>query len=270
VDDAFDTLKNQRVRAANASVARFPDRYFCPVCQSEVYYASGEFQSPHFRHLPGNEHEDCERYSKNFHRDVPLSHHEFEHLDAVLIATQRDAFVSFAVRFRPAYQAGVVHFISGEISTPYTIHSALRQQYFRVSSPEKTYVVKAQQAAQDHELHIVEGFDETPAVFRATDRETVRIPKHRVLKPGGHIVVSRKPIDNFHVLVAAQPLKTIPGLHATLIEIPNDPNWQVRQNLKSLLHFDVAAKIADYGFLSPSGSSRAQGTESRLQEVTLH
>jgi hypothetical protein len=257
MDDAFDTIRKQRVRAVNATVARFPDRYLCPVCQSEVYYAAGE-QFPHFRHWPGNDHDDCERYAKNFHRDVPLSQHEYEHLDAVLVATQTPAtqgnLVSFAVRFRPAYRAGFVHFISGETSTPYTIHSNLRQQYFPVSVPEKNYLIKAQLRGRDHELHIVEGFDEVPVVFRATDGEAVRIPRHRVLKPGGYIVVSRKPIRDFHALVEAQSWKTIAGLHAALIQIPEDPSWQVRENLKSLLHFEIAARIADCGFLSPASA----------------
>jgi hypothetical protein len=258
MDDAFDTIRKQRVRAANASEGRFPDRYLCPVCQAEVFYASGQFQSPHFRHRPGNEHEDCERYAKNFHLDVPLSQHEYEHLDAVLVAAQSSAkkgtFISFAVRFRPAYHAGFVNFIAGESSTPYTIHPNLRQQYFQISVPEKNYLIKAQLSGRNHELHIVEGFDETPAVFRANDREAVRIPKHRVLKPGGYIVVSRKPIHNFHESVEAQSSKTIAGLHATLIQIPEDPNWQVRQNLKSLIQFDIAASIADYGFLTPASA----------------
>ena len=258
MDDAYDTIRNQRVRAASASAAWFPDRYLCPVCQSEVFYASGEYQSPHFRHRPGNENDDCERYAKNFHRDVPLSQHEFEHLDAVLVAKQSSTaqrnFVSFAVRFRPAYKAGFVHFISGETSIPYTIHSDLRQQYFRVSVPEKNYLIKAHINGRDRELHIVEGFEDLPAVFRATDHEAVRIPRHRVLKPGGHIVVSRKPIHKFHALVGAQPLKTIAGLHATLIQIPEDPTWPVRENLKSLLHFEIAARIADCGFLSPASA----------------
>jgi hypothetical protein len=258
MDDAFDTIRKQRVRAADTSAARFPDRYLCPVCQSEVFYASGEFQSPHFRHRPGNENDDCERYAKNFHRDIPLSQHEYEHLDAVLVATQSSAaqgsLVSFAVRFRPAYRAGFVHFISGETSTPYTIHSDLRQQYFRISVPEKNYLIKAQLKGRDHELHIVEGFDDVPVVFRATDGEAVRIPRHRVLKPGGYVVVSRKPIRDFHALVGAQSLKTIAGLHAALIQIPEDPSWQVRENLKSLLHFDIAARIADCGFLSPASA----------------
>jgi hypothetical protein len=255
--DAFDTVRNQRVRAANATASRFPARYLCPVCRSEVYYAAGE-QSPHFRHLPGNEHDDCERYAKNFHQDVPLSQHEYEHLDAVLVATQiltqQGTLVSFAVRFRPKYQAGFVHFISGEKSTPYTIHSNLRDQFFQISAPEKNYLVKAQLTGRDHELHIVEGFDETPAIFRATDQEAVRIAKHRTLKPGGHIVVSRKPIPDFHASLGSQTLHTLRGLHAALIQIPENPNWQVRENVRALLHFEITAKVAVYGFLSPSSA----------------
>ncbi len=247
MNDAFDTVRNQRVRAVSASAARFPDRYLCPVCQSEVYYAAGEL-CPHFRHRPGDDHDECERYAKNFHRDVPLSHHEYERLDAVLVALQTPSVqgnvVSFAVRFRPAYKAGFVNFISGETSTPYTIHPNLRQQYFRISAAEDNYLIKAPLRGRDHELHIVEGFDDVPVVFRDTDGEAVRIPSHRVLKPGGYVVVSRKEINGFHALVVAQTLRTIGGLHAALIQIPEDPSWQVRENLKSLLHFEVAARIA--------------------------
>ena len=257
MDDAFDTIRNQRVRAASASAGRFPDRYLCPVCQSEVFYAAGEFQSPHFRHRPGSEGDECERRAKNFHRDVPLAQHEYEHLDAVLVAAQSplngETLVTFAVRFRPAYQAGIAHFIAGERSIPYTIHTTLRQQYFPIDSPEKSYLIKAEITGKQHELHIVEGFDERPAVFRATDREAVRIPKHRILKPGGHIVVSRKPIRHFHQVVQQETLKTIQGLHAMSIQIPEDPSWQVRQDLESILGFEIAAKIADYGFLAPVG-----------------
>ena len=227
----------------------------CPLCQSEVYYAAGE-QTPHFRHLPGNDHEDCENYARNFHRDVPLSDHEYEHLDAVLVAIQsplnHEPFISYAIRFRPAYKAGSVNFISGEKSTPFTIHRTLRQQFFPVSVPEKHYEIKAKLSGRVHENHIVDGFENVPAVFRATDREAVRIPSHRVLKPGGYIVVNRKPIDDFHPSLAAQTVKTIPGLTAKLIQIPESPNWQVRQNVKSLLHFEIATKMADYGFLCPS------------------
>jgi len=228
------------------------------MCQAEVFYAAGDFQSPHFRHRPGSDDDECERRAKNFHRDVPFSQHEYEHLDAVLVATQsltnRGMLVTFAVRFRPEYQAGVAHFIAGNEATPYTIHSNLRQQYFHITAPEKNYQIKAQLGGSQHEVHIVEGFDEAPAVFRSTDRESVRIPNHRVLKPGGYIVVSRKAIGNFHALVQPKTLKTIQGLHATLIQIPEDASWQVRQNLQSILGFEITAKIADYAFLSPANA----------------
>lgn len=225
------------------------------MCQSEVFYAAGAFQSPHFRHRPGSDDDECERRANNFHRDVPLSQHEYEHLDAVLVATQsphaQETSVAFAVRFRPAYQAGFVHFIAGESSVPYTIHPNLRQQYFQITTAEKNYLVKAHLNGRQHELHIVEGFEEEPAVFRASDREAVRIPKHRILKPGAYIVVSRKVISNFHPLVQPKSIKTIRGVYATLIQIPEDPSWQVRQNLQAILHFEIAAKIADYGFFAP-------------------
>jgi hypothetical protein len=35
MDDAFDTFRSQRVRAANASAARFPERYLCPLCLTD-------------------------------------------------------------------------------------------------------------------------------------------------------------------------------------------------------------------------------------------
>ncbi len=258
MDDAFDTIRNQRVRAVDASAARFPDRYLCPVCQSEVFYASGEFQSPHFRHRPGNENDDCERYATHFHREVPLSQHEYERLDAVLVALQaagpQGNLVTFAVRFRPAYEAGLVNFIAGEVSTLYTIHSNLKQQFFRITTPENNYLIKAQLKGRDQELHIIDGFDNLPVLFRAADREAVRIPRHRVLKPGGYVVVSRMPIGNFPAQVKVERLKTIIGLHAIIIQIPEDPNWQVRESLKALLHFEIAPRIADWGFLSPANA----------------
>lgn len=256
VDDAFDTFRKQRVRAVNAKDSPFPERYVCPLCQTEVVHASGPFVADHFRHRRGTDHDECERYSKNFQRDVPLSQHEYEHLDAVLVATlsafKHEPFVSFAVRFRPAYKAGFASFISGETSTPYTIHKKLRQQYFHISGPEKNYLIKATLSGRNHEVHIVDGFADVPVVFRATDREAVRIPQHRILKPGPYIVVSRKPIDNFHPLLAGQIIKTISGLNAKLIQIPENPNWQVRQNVKSILRFEIATRVADYGFLLPT------------------
>lgn len=256
VDDAFDTFRNQRVRAVSAKDSSFPERYVCPLCQTEVVHASGPFVADHFRHRRGTDHEECERYSKNFQRDVPLSQHEYEHLDAVLVASQsafrHEPFVSFAVRFRPAYKAGFVNFISGEKSTPYTIHERLRQQYFHISVPEKNYIINASLSGRNHEIHIVNGFDDAPAVFHATDREAVRIPKHRILKPGGYIVVSRKPIDRFHPSLVTQTIKTLSGLNAKVIQIPDNPSAQVRQNIKSLLQFEITTKIADYGFLNPA------------------
>jgi hypothetical protein len=256
VDDAFDTLRNQRVRAANAKDLSFPERYICPLCQTEVVHASGLYVSDHFRHRRGTDHEECERYSKNFQRDVPLSQHEYEHLDAVLVATQsamkHEPSVSFAVRFRPAYKAEHVNFISGEKSTSYTIHEKLRQQYFHIFVPEKNYVINAQLSGRNHEIHIVDGFDDGPVVFRASDREAVRIPKHQILKPGAYLAVSRKPIDKFHPSLCAQTIKTIPGLNAKVIQIPENPNCQVCQNVRSLLQFEIATKVADYGFLLPT------------------
>src|SRR5438552_18891902 len=110
MDDAFDTFRNQRIWAAAATTSRFPGHYICPLCRTEVILASGYIVCKHFRHLRGTDHEECERYSKNFGREVPLSQHEYEHLDAVLVAnetsTKDSDNVSFAVRFRPAKKAG--------------------------------------------------------------------------------------------------------------------------------------------------------------------
>ena len=228
MDDAFDTVKNQRVRAANATASRFPGRYICPVCQTEVAYASGAYVSAHFRHCRGTDHEQCERYSRNFHVEVPLARHEWEHLDAVLIsqtyASQGQPFVSLAVRFRPAYAVKSVTFVSGRNSTPYFVHHNLRQQYFRISEAEENYLVKAQLPAGECESHIVEGFGPNPAVFRASEREAVRLPCHRILRPGGHLVISKLSLQPlFHSSLLAESRPTIPGLYATLIRIPEDP-----------------------------------------------
>jgi hypothetical protein len=264
VEDAIDTFRNQRVWATAASTSRFPDRYICPLCRTEVALASGPFVCKHFRHLRGTDHDECERYSKNFGREVPLSQHEYEYLDAVLVANQAPTngkpFVSLAVRFRPTKKTGRVKltgrvdFLAGERSTPYTIQLSLRQQYFRITSPEKNYLIKAKMSDGGDAQYPVEGFDEKPAVFRATEGESVRIADHRQLKPGGHIVISRKAISSFHTLLAAQALPTLAGLHAALIQIPENPNRQVRENIRSLLHFEITAKMATYGFLSPASA----------------
>jgi hypothetical protein len=256
MDDAFDTVKNQRVRAASASESQFPDRYICPLCQTEVVHVSGDYVSPYFRHRPGTDHEECERYIRNFHVEVPLSQHEFEHLDAVLVAqtsaSQGQLFVSLAVRFRPAYAVNSVSFTSGRTSTPYTIHHTVRQQYFRISQAEETYLVKAHLPDGGCERHIVEGFGKTPAMFRASDQDAVRLLPHRILRPGCYLVISKSPLQHqFHLSLAAKSLRTIPGLHATSIEIPEDPNWQVRSDLQSLLGFQTTSALAAYGFLEP-------------------
>jgi len=256
MDDAFDTLKNQRVRAARASSSPFPDRYICPLCQTEVVHISGDYVSPYFRHRRGTDHEECERYSRNFHIEVPLSRHELEHLDAVLVArdsvSQGERFVSLAVRFRPAYPVNSVNFISGPASTPYFIHHSIRQQYFPIFQAEETYLVKAHLSNGKCEPHVVEGFGETPAVFRANDREAVRLPNHRILRPGGYLVISKPPLQHqFHASLAAESLRTIPGLYATSIRIPEDLSRQVRSNLQSLLGFETTSAIATYVFLEP-------------------
>ena len=260
MDDAFDTVKNQRVCAANATASRFPGRYICPVCQTEVAYAAGAYVSAHFRHCRGTDHEECERYSRNFHAEVPLARHEWEHLDAVLTSqtstSQGQPFVSLAVRFRPAYAVKSVTFVSGRNSTPYVVYHNLRQQYFRISEAEENYLVKAHLPAGECEPHIVEGFRANPVVFRVSEREAVRLPSHRVLRPGGHLVISKEPLQpKFHSSLLAESCLTIPGLHATLIKIPEDPSGQVRHNIESILRFETAPALATYAFLAPMAVS---------------
>jgi hypothetical protein len=185
--------------------------------------------------------------------------HEYEHLDAVLVAKKTDgpkgSVVSFAVRFRPAYCTRSVNFISGKKTIPYTIHPGLRQQYFHVSSLENNYLIDAQLSGGCRMPHIVEGFDGVPTVFRDSDNEAVRMPSHRLLKPGNYIVVTREQIlDLLHPALAARTLEVMSGLHACQINIPEDPSADVRQNVKSVIHFQVTLKPADYGFLAPLGS----------------
>ena len=225
--------------------------------------ASGFYVRNHFRHLRDTDHGDCERYSKNFGREVPLSNHEYEHLDAVLVArctmlNGKDS-VSFAVRFRPAKKTGRlkltghVDFVSGNRRTPYTIQPSLPQQYFRIATPEECYLIRAKLSDGGDAQYPVEGFDETPAVFRSTEGEAVRIAKHRQLKAGGHVVVSRRSLlSAFHASLSAKELATLPGLHAALIQIPENPNLQVKKNIRSLLNFEITAKMAVYGFLKPT------------------
>jgi hypothetical protein len=256
MDDAFDTLKNHLVRAADADDSDLPERYLCPLCQTEVGRAEGRWISAHFRHRRDTDHEDCERYSRNFHTFVPMSHHEYEHLDAVLVAkitaSPNSTDVTFAVRFRPAYSAKSVTFISGKVSNPYAMHSQLRQQYFRIEHPEENYQIRAEASQNRQATHIVDGFGSQPVVFRAAESESVRIPSHRELKPGSYLVCSKTAISSrFHPELQAEPLSTIKGLHAIRIRIPPDPGWQIRANLKTLLDFETASQLAEIAFISP-------------------
>jgi hypothetical protein len=262
VDDAIDTIRNQRVRATHATASRFPDRYICPLCRTEVSLAWGDIVRKHFRHVRGTDHEECERYAKNFGREVPLSQHEYEHLDAIMVATQATTRtgtqVALAIRFRPPKTparvklTGEVQLVSGSQTTTYTVQPGLRQQYFRITSPQKQYLIRAKTNRGGQLQYPVEGFEQQPAVFRATDREAVRIPAHRLLTPGGYIVVSTKPIRTFHSALAAEHLQTLTGLHATLIQIPENPTAQLRQNITSLLGFELTLRMAVYGFLCPA------------------
>jgi hypothetical protein len=148
--------------------------------------------------------------------------------------------------------AGRVEFIAGQRCTHYEHHSSLRQQYFRIDSPEDDYLIKAKLSDGRYEPYRVEGFADKPAVFRDTKGEAVRIAKHRQLKPGGHVVISREAVAGLHASLGPIALPTISGLHAVLIQIPENPSFQVRENIKSLLYFEVTAKVATYGFLSPA------------------
>lgn len=262
MEDAFDTFRSQRVWATASSTSRFPGRYICPLCRTEVALASGAIVCKHFRHLRGTDHEKCERYSKNFGREVPLSRHEYECFDAVLVANQNiiigKPFVSLAVRFRPTKKVGrlkltgQVDFFNGKRFLQEKYHPSLRQQYFRIEAPGDNYLIKAKVSDGGDMPYPVEGFADKPAVFRDTKGEAVRIANHRQLKPGGHIVISREAVVGFHASLAPIALTTIPGLHAVLIQIPENPSFQVRENIKSLLYFEVTAKVATYGFLSPA------------------
>jgi hypothetical protein len=166
--------------------------------------------------------------------------------------SQKDTSVSFAVRFRPAYEVDSVIFFSGRHQTPYKIHSDRRQQYFPISAKEDNYLVKAQSSDGECVNHHVEGFGTKAIVFRAAEHEAVRIPNHRVLRPGTYLAVSARSIlSRFHDLLGARPLKTIAGLHAALIDIPEDPSLEVRNNVSSVLGFETASAISRYAFISP-------------------
>jgi hypothetical protein len=255
MDDAFDTLKHQPVRAVDASSSHFRGRYICPVCQAEVLHVSGDQVSPYFRHWWNSERDECERYCRSFNNE-PLSCHVSEHLDAVLVARdsapQGSGSVCFAVRFRPAYPVNSVSFTSAKTSIPYTIHRNIRQQYFQISRPEENYLVTAHLKDGKCASHIVEGFGEKPAVFRESERESVRLPSHRTLRPGGYIVISKQALQHrFHVSLVAESRPTIPGLYATFIKIPEDPGWDIQSNVRSLLGFQINSVSATYAFLSP-------------------
>src|SRR5205085_5167407 len=108
-----------------------------------------------------------------------------------------------------------------------------------MSEAHESYLVKAHLADGECEVHIVDGFAGAAAFFRSNDSEAFRLPSHRILRPGGYLVVSKQPLQHqFHASLAPETVQTIPGLHATSIKIPEDPNWQVRSNLQSLLGFE--------------------------------
>ena len=134
MDDAFDTLKNQRVSAGKCKRLALPRSIHLPAMPDGGYVYLGRlrlslFSSPS-RHRS--------RRMRALLPGIFTSRSRFlvmnaEHLDAVLVTrasvSQGQPFVSFAVRFRPAYPVNSVSFTSGGTPTPYTIHHNVRQQY---------------------------------------------------------------------------------------------------------------------------------------------
>ena len=270
MEDAFDTFRNQRIYATPTTVARFPGHLICPKCKTDVTLAYGDLVRAHFRHLRGTDHDDCERYSKYFRREVAFSQYEDDCLDAVLIAKQvqenEKNRVNFWVRFRPKKTAsneklaGQVDFKAGEKTIRIEIQPTLRQQYFRITSPESNYLILAKLLNGASVPYHIEGFDKSAVVFRNTEGEAVRIQRQRSsddekrsLKPGGYVVVSRESlIGRFHLSLGATTLGTISGLHAALITIPENPKSEVRKNIRNLLEFEITEKKVTYGFHSPT------------------
>ena len=256
MDDAFDTIKRQRVRAADTDDSVFPGRYLCPVCHTEVIYIPPSSYVPYFRHHVGTPHDACERYSTAFHDQIPLSRHEFESLDATLVARRAESangpLVALAVRFRPYYGIKEISFESGGRETPYPVHPAIRQQYFQVTSGEAAFSVKAKHNNGREISHHIEGFGDFPALFRASDREAVRIPEHRTLKPGSYLAVSKT--DICHRLppsLNAQLCKTISGLEAFCFDIPRDPSHELRAKIRHWFNFDCSYSVVGYSFCQP-------------------
>ena len=255
--DAFDTMRRELVRAAHASHSQLPERYLCPVCQTEVVYASGDCMVPHFRHRRGEDHEECERYCSAFSVSVPLAAHAREHLDAVLVAQvdhkQSPERVLTAVRYRPSYRASSVDFGQGHVTTPFKVHASAPQQYFRIERVELNYVVQALTVDGQRVTHVIDGFGGTPAVFRvAVEKESVRLPTHRILRPGVHLVLSKVELVGRLVKeLAVKPVATAKGLHGVLVTIPDNPSRAVQDNVLDILGFRTAGKIAEYSILEP-------------------
>jgi hypothetical protein len=257
MNDAFDTTRRELVRANHASHSQLPERYLCPVCQTEVVYAAGDCMVPHFRHRRGGDHDECERYCSGFSISVPLAAHAREHLDAVLVAQvdqrQSPERVLMAVRFRPSYRAARVEFVQGHVTTPYVVHAGVRQQYFRIEHVDVNYVVQALTVDGQRVTHLIDGFGETPAVFRVTvEKESVSLPKHRVLRPGRYLVLSKVELDGrLTKEVGAVPVVTAKGLHGITLTIPDNPSRWVQDNVLAVLGFRTERKIAEYSIREP-------------------
>lgn len=256
MQDAFDTVRARKVAATAVAGNRFRGRYICPVCQTEVAYAAGNYMVPHFRHIVGTDHERCERYARGFAVNVPFAQHEGEHHDAVLAARPRlaagGARIEFAIRFRPAFPISAVELASSRQAIRYKVDAEAREYYLPVDEANPEYLVNAHVVDGDVEPHLIEGFGPKPAVFRTAEREAIRLPPHRIVRPGTHWVVATREVQSrLHRDVSTEALVTLPGLFACAINIPHDPSWMVRENLRQVLGVEVSRHLADYGFWHP-------------------
>ena len=254
--DAFDTIKGRRVWAASAGLSRLPDQYICPICQTEVVFASGETVASHFRHRRGTDHEACERYSRYFHVEVPFASHEYEHHDLVLVAeyTRSSAVthVSIAAKLRTDLDVETLIINTGGVPRTYTIHHRLGEQYFAITSADEKFLARFNLRDGSSEVQLLDGFGSKPLVFRSAADEAVRIPEHHTLKPGSYTIVGKVTLEGrFHLSLQPKQLTTTKGFHATEITIPDDPSFLLRSNLQSIIGFDISPTIATYALLSP-------------------
>jgi hypothetical protein len=156
------------------------------------------------------------------------------------------------VRYRAHEDVVSAEFVSGKVSIGYKIHHARREQYFKIQRVEKEYSIKAYLSSGEFEHHLIKGFGKEPAVFRTSERDSVRLASHRVLRPGSYLIATNRPIiDRLIPELHAESLKTIEGIYAVLIDIPEDPGPKILGNIQAVLGFDVTSTIASYAFLSP-------------------